>query len=268
MTKLIQTTRASLLLITGLALTQPSSAAADAQAQEPFNTPPAVSKTETTEAVQVTEIGLMRVLVVFEEGLDPSLVKIVNQRLSDVHFRVFPSAERADGTDKAKLRTMGEKAGADLVLHAALTVREKKKFGSFSLHEGEATVEIISPVTGEILVTHTDRAVGIRKADEVEARRSATENVLNNVVKEAATKALEKSDKILIYEVEIGRVPSNMEILKIKDHIAKLKGVYHVRELSYDPAKKLAVLEIQGGPKMQTFLKAHIENYPSKQVPN
>lgn len=241
---------------------------AAAQSPEPFGTPPAVPKTETTEAVQVTEIGLMRVLVVFEEGMDPALVKIVNQQLSDVHFRVFPSAERAEGTDKAKLRAMGEKAGADLVLHASMSVREKKKFGEFSLHEGEATVEIISPVSGELLVTHTDRAVGVRKADEVEAKRSATESVLNTVVKEAATKALEKSDKIIIYEVEIGRVSSNMDILKIKDHIAKLTGVYHVRELSYDPAKKLAVLEVMGGPKMLTFIKAHIETLRSNQVPS
>ena len=92
--------------------------------------------------------------------------------------------------------------------------------------------------------------------------------MLNDVVKEAATKALEKSDKILIYEVEISSLSSNMDILKIKDHIANLQGVYHVRDLLYEPAKKLTVLEIQGGPKMQTFLKAHIENYSHKQVTN
>lgn len=44
-----------------------------------------------------------------------------------MHFRVFPCAERADGTDKAKRRAMGEKAGADFFLHASMTVREKKK---------------------------------------------------------------------------------------------------------------------------------------------
>ncbi len=250
----------STYLMAALALTIPL--ATMGQNQEPFGTPKAVPQSETTDAVQVTEIGLMRVLVVFEEGMDPSLVKIVNQRLSDVHFRVFPSAEHASGTDREKLRALGEKAGADLVLHAGMTVREKKKFGEFSLYEGEATVEITSPVNGELLVTHTDRAVGVRKADEVEAKRSATESVLNTVVKEAATKALEKSDKIIIYEVEITSVPNNLHLLRIKDHIAKLQGVYHVRELSYDPGKKLAVIEVMGGPKMITFIKAHIESMP------
>lgn len=230
--------------------------------KEPFDTPKAVPKEETMGAVQVTELGLMRTLVVFDEGMDPSLVKIVNQRLSDVHFRVFESAERISGSDKDKLKAMGEKAHADLVLHASVTAREKKKFGDFSLYEGEATVEILSPVNGELMVTHTDRTTGVRKVDEVEAKRSATENVLNTVVKEAATKALEKSDKIIIYEVEISKVPNNMHILRIKDHIAKLQGVYHVRDLSYDPAQQLAVLEVHGSPKMLTFLKAHIENMP------
>lgn len=221
-----------------------------------------VPKEETMGSVQVTELGLMRTLVVFDEGMDPALVSIVNQRLSDLHFRVFESAERISGSNKDKLKAMGEKAMADLVLHASVTAREKKKFGEFSLYEGEATVEILSPVNGELMVTHSDRAVGVRKVDVVEAKRSATESVLNAVVKEAATKALEKSDKIIVYEVEISKVPNNLHILRIKDHIAKLQGVYHVRDLSYDPATQTAVLEVQGSPKMLTFLKAHIENMP------
>lgn len=234
----------------------------EATGNAPFGTPNAVPKEETLGAVQVTELGLMRTLVVFDEGMDPSLVKIVNQRLSDVHFRVFEAAKRVSGSNKDILKAMGEKAQADLVLHASVSAREKKKFGDFSLYEGEATVEILSPVNGELMVTHTDRAVGVRKVDEVEAKRSATESVLDKVVKEAATKALEKSDKIIVYEVEISRVPSNLHILRIKDHIAKLQGVYHVRDLSYDPGQQLAVLEVQGSPKMLTFIKAHIETMP------
>jgi hypothetical protein len=230
--------------------------------KEPFGTPKAVPEKETREAVQVTELGLMRTLVVFDEGIDASLVKIVNQRLSDAHFRVFESAQRVTSADTDTLKAMGEKARADLVLHASVTAREKKKFGDFSLYEGEATVKILSPVNGELMVTHTDRATGVRKVDEVEAKRSATENVLNAVVKEAATKALEKSDKIIVYEVEISKVPNNLHILRIKDHIAKLQGVYHVRDISYDPATQIAVLEVQGSPKMLTFIKAHIENMP------
>lgn len=237
---------------------------AKGEAGSVFGTPKAVPAGETVGAVQVTELGLMRTLVVFDEGMDSSLVKIVNQRLSEAQLRVFESPQRvaAGSSSKQSLRALGEKAGADLVLHASVSTREKKKFGDFSLYEGEATVEIISPANGELMVTHTDRAVGVRKVDVVEAKRSATESVLNAVVKETVTKALEKSDKIIVYEVEILRVPSNLHILRIKDHIAKLQGVYHVRDLSYDPGRQLVVLEVQGSPKMLTFLKAHIESMP------
>jgi hypothetical protein len=51
-------------------------------------------------------------------------------------------------------------------------------------------------------------------------------------------------------------------VLRIKDHIAQLQGVYHVRDLSYDPGQQLVVLEVLGGPKMLTFIKAHIETMP------
>jgi len=230
--------------------------------KSPFGTPKAVPEKETKDAVQVTELGLMRTLVVFDEGIDAALVKIVNQRLSDAHFRVFESPQRVVSYDMEMLKALGQRSQADLVLHASVTAREKKKFGEFSLYEGEATVKILSPTSGELMVTHTDRATGVRKVDEVDAKRSATENVLDAVVKEAATKALEKSDKIIVYEVEISKVPGNLHILRIKDHIAKLQGVYHVRDLSYDPATQIAVLEVLGSPKMLTFLKAHIENMP------
>jgi hypothetical protein len=227
-----------------------------------FGTPKAVPEKETREAVQVTELGLMRTLVVFNEGMDAALVKIVNQRLSDVHFRVFNAAQKVGAATPESLKELGAKENADLVLYANVTSREKAKMGEFTLFEGEATVEVVSPVSGELLVTHSDRSTGVRKIDTVEAKRSATETVLDKVVKEAATKTLEKSDKLIVYEVEISKVPNNLHVLRIKDHIAKLQGVYHVRDLSYNPGEQLAVLEVIGGPKMLTFIKAHIETMP------
>ncbi len=232
--------------------------------KKPFKTPKGEPAEKVRDAVQVTELGLMRTLVVFDEGMDESLVKIVNQRLSDAHFRVFESPVRTpkSGHTAAHLKQLADKTHADLVLHASVTSREKKAFGKAKLYEAEATVKIINPVNGELMVTQTGRANGVRKFDEIDAKRSATEKVLDAVVKEAAVKALEKSNKIIIYEVEIAKVPSNRHVLRIKDHIAKLQGVYHVREISYDAARLISTLEIMGSPKMLTFIKAHIETMP------
>ena len=58
-----------------------------------------------------------------------------------------------------------------------------------------------------------------------------------------------------------------LRVRRVDDHIAKLQGVYHVRDLSYDPGKQLAVLEVVGGPKMLTFIKAHIETMPRMPAP-
>ncbi|MCB1092577.1 MAG: hypothetical protein KDL87_13665 [Verrucomicrobiae bacterium] len=236
----------------------------DTSGKAPFETPKAEPTDKVRDAIQVTELGLMRTLVVFDEGIDDALVKIVNQRLSDVHFRVFESSTRTpkSGADNDALRKLGEEAHADLVLHASVTPREKKAFGNAKLYEAEATVKFVSPVNGELMVTQTGRADGVRKFDAVEAERSATEKVLDAVVREAAVKALEKSNKIIIYEVEMANVPSNLHVLRIKDHIAKLQGVYHVREISYDPKELVSTLEVIGSPKMLTFLKAHIETMP------
>lgn len=252
----------------GAFLEKPAAGAAGANkettGQAPFETPKGEPKDKVRDAVQVTELGLMRTLVVFDEGIDDSLVRIVNQRLSDVHFRVFESSERTPkaGATADDLKGLGAEHHADLVLHASVTAREKRAFGDAKLYEAEATVKFVSPVNGELMVTHSGRADGVRKFDEVEARRSATEKVLDAVVQEAAVKALEKSNKIIVYEVEMANVPSNLHVLRIKDHIAKLQGVYHVREISYDPGELVSTLEVIGSPKMLTFLKAHIETMP------
>lgn len=81
-----------------------------AMAQEPDATYPThkpQSEASTETAVQVTELGCMRTLVVLDEKtLD--LEKLINQRLSDVDFRVFPSPVPAKG----RLNTVGLKAAA------------------------------------------------------------------------------------------------------------------------------------------------------------
>lgn len=236
----------------------------EASGKPPFTTPKAEPEEKVRDAVQVTELGLMRTLVVFNEGVDESLVKLANQHLSGVHFRVFEACERApaEGASSEVLKRMGEEAKADLVLFASVESREKKAFGNARLYEGEASVEVVSPVSGELLVTHTGRAEGVRKFDPVEASRSATESVLDAVIKEAVVKTLEKSNKIIVYRVDIPKVPNQMELLRIKDQIARLQGVYHVREIAFDEKTNLATVEVIGSPKMLTFLKAHIETIP------
>jgi hypothetical protein len=246
-----------------------ASAAPAAEKQKSGDKPPAVfpetqakPDSEVRVQVQITEIGCMRTLLVLTpEAKD--LEKLVAQRLTDVDFRVFPSAQIVGGAVSAeKMLEIGKENRADLVLMAGVTTRVKNKFGEFQINEGEATVLISNPRTGELLTTQTSRVLGERNLDAVDAERSSREKALDMAVREAIEKGLEKAHKNIVHLATITNVKDNSRLLVVKEHIAKMDGVYHVRQISFDAAAGVAELEIIASPKAEEFWRAWLEKLP------
>ncbi len=217
--------------------------------------------------VQVDELGMMRVLLVFDaKSLDSA--KVVEQRLSDSDFRVFVDNEAPDGLMSAEsMKALGKKEQADLVFYAQSSSRLKNKLDDdFSLYEGEATVQVYSPVTGEIMATETTRAPGVRNSDDVEAERSAREKAIDTATKDVIVKMLEKAQKILVHEATITGVHNDNQLLAIMQYMGKMEGVYGVRQVSFDRAAHVGVIDIIGNPRSETYWRAYLEKMPKAQV--
>lgn len=224
------------------------------------------SDKEVAQSVEITEVGCMRTLLLLGEKTAP-LEKLIAQRLTEVDFRVFPSARVLEGPpSSAQMREIGNENKADLVLFAEASVRPKKEMGDFQLFEGEATVQIFSPVSGEMMVSQTNRASGTRSVDATDAERSAIEKALDEATKTAISRGLDKARKIIVHRAVLTGVKDNDRLLTLMNYIAKMKGVYHVRQLSFDPKTHVAEIEILGDPQTETFWRAWLERMPRTHI--
>jgi len=236
-------------------------------ADNPFETkPPKDSPERVGLGVVLTQVGLMRTLLLLDStSLDSE--KLIAQRLSEAQFRVFPSAKTVTSRlDTEQIKAIGEEAQADLVVYAVASSREKASMGNFKLYEGEATVQVFSPVTGELAVTHTARTTGPRKTDAVEAERAAREAATDLAVKEAIVKSLEKAQKLIVHRAVLTGVRDNTDLLAFMESIAKMKEVYSVRRVSWDPKTKEAVIEIIASPRADSFWRVQIESMPKVKI--
>ena len=172
----------------------------------------------------------------------------------------------AYGPEEA-FRTLGEHSYLAVgLVFATATDRLKNRKEDFLLYEGEATVQIYSRVSGELLVTKTVRANGRRTSDEVEARRSAREKAVDDAATEAIERSLAKAHKILVHEAVIVNVFSDSGLLAIMEYIGKMQGVYHVKRLSFDRKTNEALVEIIGSPHSETVWRAYLEKMPKTKV--
>ena len=245
-----------------------------------YPTPSSPDQANLRTGVQLTEVGCMRTLLLLDASAMP-YEKLVAQRLTEVDFRVFPGAapvpsrlsndtletsSRSVGITPAELKKAGDARGADLVFFVSVTSREKKRLGEFQLHEAEATVQLFSPATGELFVSKTSRETGVRNLDAVEASRSAIEKAVDLATREAVTLSLEKAHKLLVHQAVITDVIDHNHLLALLDYMARMKGVYHVRQVSYKPETRDAVIEIIGAPQTETFWRAYLEKLPKAQI--
>ena len=187
--------------------------------------------------------------------------------MNEADFRVFPSAHTVTSRlGIGEIRQIGLEGKSDLVVYAVASARPKKAMGDFQLFEGEATVQIFSPATGEMMVSHTARTDGTRTTDAVAAERGAREKALDLTVKEAIIKSLEKAHKIMVYQAILTNVRDNTDLLFFMEQIAKMQGIYHVRRVSWDPKTGDAEIEIIASPKTESFWRAQIEALPKRKV--
>jgi hypothetical protein len=228
-----------------------------------FPTPAPVDPAKLKEGVQITELGCMRAMVVFQKSsLD--VEKLVTQRLSDSDFRVFGPYEVAGDLlpDATKCRDLGNDRKADLVVLTSVTSRELNKLGNFSIFEAEATVRIYSPVSSEIAIIHTSRVKGERHTNAADAERSAREKAAGLAAGEAVTKSLEKAHKILVHEAQIGGVHDRAHLDQILAHLKDSKAFYNVRQMAYDAKTKVAILELVGPPASESEWRTLIASIP------
>ena len=85
---------------------------------------------------------------------------------------------------------------------------------------------------------------------------------IDMAVREAIEKGLEKAHKNIVHLATITNVKDNNRLLVVKEHIAKMDGVYHVRQISFDTATHVAELEIIASPKAHEFWRAWLEKLP------
>ncbi len=246
------------ILVGGMAHSEPPN---------PFETKPAKDTAQQIQTgVQITELGLMRALLILD-GSSLDSEKLIAQRLSEADFRVFPSAKSVGPRlSFEEIKALGKEAQSDLLVYAVADTREKKAMGNFKIYEGEATVQIYSPATGELMVTHTARTEGTRTTDALASERGAREKAIDLAVKEAIVKALEKAHKIMVYQAILTNVRDNTDLLFFMEQIAKMQGIYHVRRISWDAKTGDAEIEIIASPKAESFWRAQIESIPKRQV--
>ena len=230
------------------------------------NDAPPASQEDIKIDVQVDELGMMRVLLLLD-GKSMDSENVVEQRLSDSDFRVFPAAETATGNiNMEEMKEFGKKHQADIIFYAQASSRLKNKMEDFSLYEGEATVQVYSPVTGEMMATETTRAVGVRNSDDVEAERSAREKAIDTATKDVIVKMLVKAQKILVHEATITGVHNDNQLLAIMEYVGKMEGVYGVRQVSFDRETHTGVIDIIGNPRSETYWRAYLEKMPKAKV--
>ncbi len=216
--------------------------------------------------VQITEIGCLRTLLLLDENtLD--LEDLISQQLTDKDFRVFPDAQSPAGkVTPEQMRAAGEKANADLIVYARTTDRLKNQSGDWLLYEAEATVQIYSRVSGELLVTKLVTADGKRTTDKVNAPRTARRAAITEATQQAIERSLAKAHKILVHEAVIVNVFSDSALLALMEYIGRMEGVYHVRRLDFDRKTNEAHIEIIGTPRSETFWRAYLEKMPKTKV--
>jgi hypothetical protein len=215
--------------------------------------------------VQITELGCMRAVFAFDPAAAVFETR-VTEAFSDADFRVFSKGVIFEKRpEPAALHKMANDRYADLVVFTSVSGREKPALGRQKQVEAEAVVQVYNPLSEELLVSQTVRKEGERHVDAEVAARSAFEGAIAEAIKGAIIKTLEKAHKILVHEAQLKGVEDHKHLLEIMEYTARLKGVYHVRQMSFDKSTGLALVEIIAAPQTESFWRAYLEKLPRRE---
>ncbi len=228
---------------------------------------PEDSREDQQVRVQITELGLLRTLILMAPD-SQDLAGQVRQQFVDRDYEVYTDAQRISGrVTSAQMREAGESENADLVVYARIVGdRRRSNASGFKLYEATAGVQVFNRLTGREVVSKEVRVSGTRHPDEIEARRSAREKAMERATREAIEGTLATAHKILVHHAVIVNVFSESGLLALMEYMGKMEGVYHVKRLEFDRQTNEALIEIIGEPRSQTFWRAYLEKLPKTKV--
>jgi hypothetical protein len=217
--------------------------------------------------VQITEVGLLRTLVMVDEDSRDMHQRLVSELLKR-DFMVFEAPELAPaGINTREMSAAGETAGADLVVHASVTDMEIDRTGGALRYSAEASVKIVNRVNNRTLAwNQPDEVRGERSTRPERARRSARAKAIDGAVKNTVEQLLASAHKMLVHRAVIVNVFSESALLAIMEYMGKMDGVYHVKRLDFDRQTNEALIEVIGSPQSVTFWRAYLEKLPRTKV--
>ncbi len=218
--------------------------------------------------VQITEVGLLRTLVLVDENSIDMHQKLVNALIKR-DFSVHESPQYVSTSiTTQEMAAAGESANADLVIYANVTDQEIDNYGGGVRYSAEASIKIINRVTGRTLAWNDPEEIrGARSNKADRARKDARTKAINHGIKGAVEQILASAHKMVVHRAVLVNVFTESDLLAKMEAIAKLPEIYHVRRLEFDRKTNEALVEIIGAPRSETYWRAHIEqNMPKTKL--
>lgn len=217
--------------------------------------------------VQITEVGLLRTLVMVDEVSTDMHQKLVAELIKR-DFSVHESPQFASsGITTQEMSAAGEVAGADLVIYANVADQEIDNYAGGVRFSAKASIKVINRVTGRTLAWNDPEEIrGARSNKADRARNDARTKAINHGLKGAIEQILASAHKMVVHRAVIVNVFSDSALLAIMEYMGKMEGVYHVRRLEFDRKTNEALIEIIGSPRSQTYWRAYLEKLPKTKV--
>lgn len=218
--------------------------------------------------VQITEVGLLRTLVMVDESSTDMHQKLVNELIKR-DFSVHESPQYAGtGITTQEMAAAGEAANADLVIYANVTDQQIDNYAGGVRYSAEASIKVINRVTGRTLAWNDPEEIrGARSNMADRARKDARTKAINHGIKGAVEQILASAHKMVVHRAVLVNVFTESDLLAKMESIARLPEIYHVRRVEFDRKTHEALVEIIGAPRSETFWRAHIEqNMPKTKL--
>jgi hypothetical protein len=220
----------------------------------------AQSAADQQARVQVTEVGLLRALVMVDEDSTDMQQRLV-AALVNRDFRVFEAPQFAPaGINTQDMKAAGEAEDAEIVIHASIEDEVADQTGGSYRYSARGKVRIVNRVTGQTLAASPDEDVyGGRSNNQDRARRDARRKASDVAITATVERVLASAHKMMVYELVLVNVFTESQLLAQMEDIARMQGVYSVRRRSFDRDTNEAKIEIVSSPREENFWRAWVE---------
>ena len=237
-----------------------AAAAAACAAAATFAQAPAASVADQQARVQITEVGLLRALVMVDEDSADMQQRLV-AALVNRDFRVFEAPQFAPAAINTQdMKAAGEAEDAEIVIHARVEDEVADQTGGSYRYSARGIVRIVNRVNGQTLAASPDEDVyGGRSNNQDRARRDARRKASDVAITAAVERVLASAHKMMIYEMVLVNVFTESQLLAQMEDIARMQGVYSVRRRAFDRDTNEAKIEIISSPREENFWRAWVE---------